>query len=159
MVALAGNSGMGTQVPLDQLDLNRAQGACLESWVLKIPGWSPAWEYYQISVIHLRDIDGEDSAKLQYPEAAYEVMLFALDPGKTPDVLDKQTLKPLTPFNYVRQFHGVVDDQAKKVCSTLVADLVDGRLMPELQGIHGANDLWNSRVQLAIDYAKVTCEG
>ncbi|MCH7570456.1 MAG: hypothetical protein IH919_07815, partial [Deltaproteobacteria bacterium] len=159
VVDLAGKSGMGTQIPLDQQDLKGAKKASLESWVVKLPGWSPAWDHYQISVIHLRPIDGEYPAILDYPEAEYEVMLFALDPEKTPDALDIQTLIPLTPFNYVHQFHGVVDDQAKLVCTALVSDLVDGRLMPELLGIHGANDLWNSRVQLAIDYAKVTCEG
>lgn len=61
-----------------------AQQACLAVWFLHLPKVHPFWFHYVLGIIHLRPIAGAKDAKKDYPEAEYELMLYALDPKRPP---------------------------------------------------------------------------
>jgi hypothetical protein len=93
-------------------------------------------------VVHLRPIEGARPVYLRYPEAEYELNMFALDSKAGPKADDMATIVPLEPVNYVEQFHGVSDAQAVQVGAILVQWFVNGHLFAEPSGIVGARDLW-----------------
>jgi hypothetical protein len=74
----------------------------LALWLLFIPGAHPFWQSYLLSIVHLRPLPGGDRpAKLVYPEAAYEMVVVALDPALHPEVNNPKTWSMLSPVNIV----------------------------------------------------------
>lgn len=115
--------------------------ACIESWILNGPGYHPAWAWWQISVVSLRDIPGVPPAKKDYHEAEYEFMIIALNPEKgTPDIDlfesgqdwgKKDVPKFLFPVDVTKQFHGVTEMQVAEICTVAVKAIVNGYLSPD----------------------------
>lgn len=105
----------------------------LAAWQMTIPGAHLCWHSYALSVVHLRPIEGARPAVLHYPEAAYELVLLALDPDqplsdpKKPDF----RLHFLSPSNLTIQLHGITDGQAQGLARALTAEFVYGRLNPD----------------------------
>lgn len=113
---------------------NLAKGlACLAQWQLRMPGAHPFWHSYLLSIVHLRPIAGSPPAALRYPEAAYEVSLYALDPQPPHSIL--------TPANIVEQFHGLTDEQIPDLARLVAGALVSGAILAEPQGIWGAKEM------------------
>lgn len=106
--------------------------ATLGMWIVSAPYAHPAWHMYSVSVVHLRDIPGAPPANKRYPEAEYELTIWALDPNVVvdPDVHPLK-LPILTPPNLVHQFHGVTDEQARAVTGALAYAFVDGLANPD----------------------------
>lgn len=148
---LQGEAGSAFLLPLEPYRAEHPEwSATLASWFFILPRQSPAWDKYQLSVVHLREAPGVPPAVLNYPGAEYEIHFWALDPQLHPafDVLE--TWRYLEPTNYVSQFGGVTDEKAIEACEEMARHLVRGHLPAEPQGIHGARELWKTYLQLAL---------
>src|SRR4051812_28256938 len=116
----------GRAEPVTGARVRPDQEATIAAWLLHLPGAHPAWHQYLLSVVHLRPIDGTRPANKHYPEAEYELALVALDPRFQARPDDLETIHHLEPLNVVRQFHGLNDDQARRLCELVAKGLVDG---------------------------------
>lgn len=138
-----GRVGIAHRIPIEKLaDGDRGAKTTVESWVLELPGQSAAWDKYQLSVVTLRDVPDVEPALKHYPGAEYEISLCALDPELGPTHEDVNTLRLLSPWNYITQFHGVLDAEARDACVFMANALARGVLFAEPQGVNGARDLW-----------------
>jgi hypothetical protein len=94
---------------------NPSWDAGLASWFVFAPEYHPFWHWYLLSVIHLRPLqDCSHPVCRSYPEAAYELLVLALDPDVEPDVEDfaKAEHGILMPPNLAYQFHLTDPDAA-----------------------------------------------
>lgn len=141
---LKGHAGRARRVlmasPLPRLEW----AATVAAWLCDLPGWSPAWRHYMISVVHLRDLPGVRPAHRRYPAAEYEFLVGALDPAQP---LDFEAAEPgafhyLTPLNVVEQFHDMSDEAAAALVKSVVEKAVRGEVILEPQGIVGAREHW-----------------
>lgn len=131
------------------------QAATLAAWMLKIPGWNPAWDMYCLSVVHLRDIPGASKPPfLKFPEATHEILLVALDPQHAPDPEQPFHLKILTPVNVTEQFTVSTDLQAVQLCEKVAYACLEGKLPIECQGILGAKELWHSVIHTTSEHIR-----
>jgi len=105
--------------------------ASIEAWLVSCPGAHVAWDRWVVSVVTLRDIEGVAPAKKQYPEAAYEFMINAIDPAQLDVNPDKPKFEFLRPHDCVAQFHGLTDAQAGELCSKAVDFILTGRISPD----------------------------
>lgn len=129
-----------------------AQQACLAVWFLHLPKVHPFWFHYVLSIIHLRPIAGAKDAKKDYPKAEYELMLYALDPAPNPRADKKATWRFLQPINMRLQFHGIDDAGIAELARLVAYGLVNGHLIAEPQGIHGAYDHWRQSIAQTIEH-------
>lgn len=114
----------------------------LASWFANVPSAHPLWSWYFVNVVHLRgEVEGQGGPRLDYPEAEYELLIFALDPGEGLPPVDAQLTdkgigpaKILTPQNMCLQFDGVSDEQAGGLAKLLVGAYLDGALTPDTDG-------------------------
>ena len=113
-----------------QLAANPAWRATLRLYVLDIPGAHPLWNGYSLSLAHLRDIEGAQPAHKAYPEAQYEINVFALDPSQ-PLPIEDFTPRWLSPQNVHYQFHGVTEDEAIEIVDLLAMAFLCGRASPD----------------------------
>lgn len=125
---------------------DRAQTACLESYIIDAPGQSPAWHQYHVGLIHLRPLAGVKPPVLNYPAAQYEIILSALSPDRRAVPEDMETIVHLRPANHTYQFHGVTDEQACEILRTLVYMVTRGQLPAEplLSTGGGADRQWQA---------------
>lgn len=138
--------------------IEKAWEACLESWILNGPGYHPAWAWWQVSVVHLRDIEGCPPAKKQYANAEYEFMIVAFNPARgTPDIDlievsvdwgNKGAHKFLFPLEVCKQFHGINDKQAAKICSAAISAIVNGYLSPDSD----FRSAWNMSIEETVKH-------
>lgn len=133
----SGVAGRAWKVALDAPWVKSAPNSTLVAWFLCVPSAHPFWSWYSISVIHLRDMEGVKPAIRQYPEAEYELIVIALDPGPDrnnhveydPD--GSEPTKLLMPPNHVIQFHGLSDEQAAELGDRLAMAVCRGLLNPD----------------------------
>jgi hypothetical protein len=104
--------------------------ATVASWLLYVPGAHPMWHSYALAVVHLREVPGAPPPHKTYPDAEYELMIYALNPKVQHDPDD---FKPafLQPANLVEQFHGLTDSKAAKLAEQLAAAFVNGDASPD----------------------------
>lgn len=140
--------------------------ACIESWLLDVPGWSPIWQHYMVSVVHLRESEIHGPPTKRWPGAEYEVVVQALDSEKLPLPTKPDTWVFLSPINVCWQFDvpqvheadierivgaggnefDVLDDTAKQVVMHLTQLAVDGKLCMETGGITGSQEMWRAGI-------------
>lgn len=116
-------------------------------WFLHIPAAHPHWPRYMLSCIHLRPVEGQPPAKLQYPGATHEVMLVALNPEHNPNPDNRQSWQILTPVNAAVQFTSASDDDAAVLLDLVAQALVDGILPAEPSDFIGGSDYWITTVR------------
>lgn len=72
-------------------------------WLIYAPGQAAAWDYYIVAVLDLAGQHDGTDASLDFPDARWEIAVFALDPSEPvpdPDTnLEDQRVHPLTPQN------------------------------------------------------------
>lgn len=129
--------------------------ASVAFWLLHIPGPSPAWDHYALSIVGLQDYFGIPEAVKNYPEAEYEIMFCAVDSKHNPRADITESIRFLQPINYLEQFHGVSSEAATEVAHSMVRAFVDGSLFPEPQGIVGAKKLFRQTLELALKIGKL----
>lgn len=108
--------------------------ATLASWLVNVYGAHPFWQWWAVSVVHLRDVPGQSRpAHKAYPEAAYEFLIVAIDPAwpEASSTADDLELPFLSPIDVCEQFHGVDDANAFRFCGMAVDLIVGGRLSPD----------------------------
>lgn len=126
----------GTAVKLDL----RPELSGFEStlaWWLLTGSWHPIWSQFVISVVHLRPIEGQPEAKLQFLDATHELLVMALDPGDPPTVHSPEKLmdKGLGPIGYLlpidvcHQFIAT-DEEMIQIASLSAKACIDGHLTP-----------------------------
>jgi hypothetical protein len=126
---LRGPAGTARPVRLPE-DAAEATGT-LGAWLIQAPGQAAAWEHYMVSVVHLRPIPGTPPPRKSYPEAAYELLLVALDPSREPNEHDPASRVLLRPINAHVQFHGVDDAEAVHILELAAKAVCDGVLPAE----------------------------
>lgn len=150
LLIYTGKSGTGQKVHGPAADAP----ACIEAWILDVPGWSPAWRHFMLSVITLADIDGIGRATKRWPGATHELVVQAMDPAKLPLPTDKSTWSFLRPVNVVWQFVAT-DKEAGVVCRALTSLALEGGLCLETQGITGAHDQWAQWIKRLLPNTRV----
>lgn len=129
-----GKAGSAWRIKLPDPPIKPDHKATLIEYLVTGIGYHPLWDYWYVSLISLEDIPGVPSATKNYPEAAFEIMVVALDPSKPlpdPDRIHKRPAHPLTPVDGIYQFHGITDDEAKEMVTVLVREIVAGQLSPD----------------------------
>lgn len=136
-------AGTFKRCPMDVERPHKSQDGTLGAWLMWLPGWSPAWDNFILSVVHLRPIPGERPAIKKFPEATHELILAAIDPEHPADWRNIfKDCKYLTPLNVIQQFVVSSDANAVLVCEALAQFCIRGHLPIEPQGITGALDFW-----------------
>jgi len=107
-----------------------AQLAGIYSALILAPLAHPIWKYHLLSVISLRDIVGVRPAHKHYPEAEYEIGVYAVNP-EVPIDPEKPPFNLLEPSDVVVQFHGVDVGQARRIGELTTRSCVDGFLVPD----------------------------
>lgn len=115
--------------PLNYLD---PESPNLIRFLLEVPGAHPVWHHWLLNVCHLRDLPDFPIASRSYAEAEYEFSIMAIDPQRCsqPDP-DQPPYPYLTPLDVVEQFHGITDEQARRIGAQAVELIVSGRLSPD----------------------------
>ena len=116
------------------------QEATIAGWLVNGP-FHPLWQWWMLSIVHLRDLPGVPPAQKRYPEAEYEFMIVSLNPEKgVPDIDELERTgtwgdpeKPpfLTPIDVTEQFHGITDAQAHEIAEKAVNAILDGWISPD----------------------------
>jgi hypothetical protein len=103
-------------------------------FLVRVPGAHPFWEYWAVSMIHLRPMAGVKPAVITRPGATHEFMILALDPGEPlPSLVADASFTPrwLTPVDVIEQFTADNDAVAEHVLELTVRALVDGFCSPD----------------------------
>jgi hypothetical protein len=104
----------------------------LAGWVVRGP-FHPFWQWWMVTVVHLRDIPGQSPAHKSYPEAEFEFIILSANPEHSPPDPDNPAggYKFLVPPDVVEQFHGVSDHDAKRILESSVRAICDGIMSPD----------------------------
>jgi len=109
------------------------QEATVRAYIVHAPQGNQFWPWYLIASIHLREIEGTESPHKRFPEASHEFMIAAVNPddyGKLhPGGLSEVSF--LTPIDLVHQVGDLDDDQAAKICDSIVRAIVVGGDSPD----------------------------
>lgn len=98
------------------------------AYLVKTPGYGhPLWWYYQVHCIHLRDVPGEEPAKIRMKGATHEIMFIALNPKDAlPPIKGWGNASWLFPIDIEHQFAVRNDQQAKKLLNSVVKHICEG---------------------------------
>lgn len=105
------------------------------SWLVFAPQAHMLWSWHAIMGVALRDVEGFAPAKKSYPEAEFEIMVYALDPERPAP--DPRTwplpggIAFLQPHDVVVQFDGVTDAQAAEIVDLCARSCTTGLLVPD----------------------------
>ena len=108
----------------------------IAGFLLYAPAAHPAWSYYLVSLVHLRDVEGFPPAHRLFQEATHETTILALDPSKPlPPVAVGPTeignCSYLEPANVVQRFAVPTDTAALRVLDAMVLAIVQGAASPD----------------------------
>lgn len=119
---------------ISRMSCGRPHGS-VASWILNVPWANGLWEDYNITLIHLRPVEGLSDPYIYLPGATHEIMVAAMHPDWPRDMLLTPISKYfLQPLNFVGQF--ICDDEesdhsARVTVQTAVIDILHGRLSPD----------------------------
>lgn len=140
---------MGSHGRADLVDtsgMEQGPHATVATWLITAPGYSPLWDQYRLTVVHLRPGPGLPEPKIAREGASHEFVLAAVDPtGKgryTTRDYAEAGCPVLHPLNVVHQVIGITDEQAAELARLTARAVVEGLLLPEPQGIVGARETW-----------------
>lgn len=116
--------------------------ASVGAWFVNGP-FHVAWQWWMLGCVDLFPIEGAPPAHKQYPQAEYEILIFSLDPAKSPPPLEKAEAGNLTdgwgggegifltPADLVFQFHGVSREEARSVLEWMIERIMAGKMSPD----------------------------
>jgi hypothetical protein len=127
---LQGPHGKAVRIPRESYAA--AFPANLDTWIITAPIWHPLWSQYNLSVVSLADIPGQQDAIKHTPDATHELLVLALNPDHGPYGCETRPndLEVLLPVNISEQFT-TTDDHARELAELCVKAVLDGRLNPE----------------------------
>lgn len=110
--------------------------AGLAWWMLQLdPRQHPAWDWYHLAVVHLRDLEGQEHlVRRHFPAATHELGVYALDPAQCPPAPPPAMVPFLMPPNVVVQFACVNDEDAAQLAGEVAAGIVRGYIGVESMG-------------------------
>lgn len=118
---------------MDMEAMAAAQGgrphAGLAAWIVEADWAHPWWHSYWVALVHLRPCEGVQAPVVQLVGATHEVMVYALDPMRTPSLGDVPAL--LLPANFVGQWVEASDAEAVAKVEGHVAEILRGELSPD----------------------------
>ena len=114
----------------ESLKLSVDQDATVCAWVIDAPWAHPIWRSYMVAAIHLRPTKALPNPKVNLEGATHEVLVYALDPGREPDLLSPASTR-LVPANFAGQWAAVSDLEAEEKISGCVREIVYGELSPD----------------------------
>lgn len=124
-------------VPPERRALFDAQMECqINTALIHWPGAHAFWEYWFVSMVELKNVPGLPEAKLQFPEAKFELQVLALNPDKFPADFRKKDIvleehdggsAMLLPPDLIYQFggEGIGREHAKQLFELYVRYAVD----------------------------------
>lgn len=125
------------------------QTATMAQWLVHCPHLHAFWGYWWINLIHLRDIPGVVPAHKHFPQAEYELAIYAQNPEREPDPDNLDcTMAVLLPADVCEQFHGVTDEQAIDLVEVLVRGVVNWTLSPDSD----FRQSWKSQISLCVEH-------
>jgi hypothetical protein len=126
--------------------------ACLGSWLVNVPGAHPFWEYWLVTIVHLRDIPGQSKpATKKYPEAEFEFGIHSIDPAIVPEPDPDNALEGyplLNPPDVIEQFHGISDRDALRVAEGGISAMIHGRISPD----QDFRPMWNRLITGTVEH-------
>ena len=128
--------------------------ACLNRWILYLPGDHPAWSYYMVSAISLADFPGVPPAKKLHPESTHEIIVGAINPDYPKENIDTGGVDILRPLNYAEQFTAT-DDLAHAITTDMVRAFLNRSLLIEPSGYLGARDLFRHILHVVLQNRQI----
>jgi hypothetical protein len=110
--------------------LAKGADATVCAWIVEAKWAHPLWECYALGAIHLRPMPGTPPAKISLEGATHEVILYALDPGRPPDLFNPLSTR-LEPANFCGQWRATSDLEAEGKIEGCVREIVTGHLSPD----------------------------
>ena len=120
------------------------EGPCGRAWLLRTPSTgvgtylvnAPSahihWEWYLVSGVHLRDVEGVTPAQKSFPEADHELTIITIDPKGCPSPDPEENSFPLLfPPDLLEQFGGLSDKQAGELVQAAVETILSGEIGPD----------------------------
>jgi hypothetical protein len=102
-------------------------------WLLHSPKTHAVWDYWMVSLIHLRDVPGVPAAVKQDPSHTHELLIFALQRGSLPpNPAEPQGFEALTPPDLVQGFVAASDAEAVSILERMLERFIDGHLPPDV---------------------------
>lgn len=138
--------------------------ATVAAWIVYAPHSHPIWPTVLVAVVHLREMEGQTRApSIHLPGATHEIQVLALDPdgiaGVEATIDDAAVnLRFLSPTNFTGQWVSTSDAKAAERCEKTVADIVEGRLNPDTDGLsQWVSRFGDSCVKLGFRSSKGSC--
>jgi hypothetical protein len=126
--------------------------ATLAMWLVNAPWAHPFWSWWNIGLLHLRDIPGVKPAHKKYPEAEFEFIILSIDPDWTPiddaSELAKNGIPFLHPPDVIEQFHGVSDHDARRITEAAVRAVCAGHISPD----QDYRSVWHTTIHDTVDH-------
>lgn len=102
--------------------------ASVGSYLVNSDVYHPAWSWWFVAMVALRDEPGTPPAHLHYDGAEYEFMIASVDPDHNPTTMEAgMRISLLDPPDCVVQFAGVDDDGADDMLRTAVRAICAGQ--------------------------------
>lgn len=142
---ITGPNGRADPIPFNPLHPTALETVAI--WLIESPGWTPAWNKYNLWAVRLRDnIPGFDPPKRHFDGATHEIMLVALHPDhpatvETMSAPDYQ-ISWLTPPNLVYQVEATDSEAAELVAKMAEAIVVHGYAPEPPLGYRSFHDNW-----------------
>lgn len=109
-----------------------ASPAARGHYVIHAPGSHLIWPWKLLTMVSLSELPGVEPAVKHFPQAAYEIVLFALNPDHCPPAdPDDGPWHYLMPPDVIQQFPDVGLQRMTLVLDTLVTDVLTGILIPD----------------------------
>jgi hypothetical protein len=126
--------------------------ASVAAWLLYMPGAHPFWAYWMLSVVHLRNIEGQSRPAIKHhDDATHELIVLTLNPEHAPpDPARWDHVHYLEPFDQVIQFTVPTDADAAKLLELAVRRCCDGYLSPD----QDYRDVWRRAVAETAAHAR-----
>jgi len=105
--------------------------ATVAAWLVNHPMAHRMWDYWLVTVTHLRPEPGYSPPQKQFESAQYELVISAvdLDYWVSPE---KGPYRLLQPVDVLHQFDaGLGDEEAEEVCRLAAAEIVAGHIGPD----------------------------
>jgi hypothetical protein len=127
--------------------------ADLGGWLIQHPGAHPFWQFWCVTCVTLKDVEGMPPAKKHFPEATHEILFLAINPDYPPDpeeFLQGAPMHWLSPTDLVYQTELPSDDLAIELMELAAKDIV-------LRGTSPDQDYrshWKKTLDLTCDHLR-----
>lgn len=104
----------------------------IRTWFVHGP-YHPFWNWWLVSIISLKDIEGIPKANKMYPEAENEFTIYSLEGEVNIEAIIVGDLKNrgfksvLQPADVTFHYHGLTTEQSEQLCDTAVEVIVNGQ--------------------------------